>query len=55
MHTSPKATNSLLINKPNFEKEAHLSWTIELSITYSKESSKTLCLLKTGNKVVEVG
>jgi hypothetical protein len=28
--------------------------TIELSIKYSKESIKTLCLLKIGNKVVEV-
>jgi hypothetical protein len=29
--------------------------TIELSVKYSKESTKTLCLLKTENKVVEVG
>ena len=28
---------------------------IELSIKCSKESTKTLCLLKTGNKLVEVG
>jgi hypothetical protein len=28
---------------------------LELFIKYSKESTKTLCLLKTGNKVVEVG
>ena len=28
---------------------------IELSIKHSKESTKTLCLLKIGNKVVEVG
>jgi hypothetical protein len=27
---------------------------LELSVKYSKESTKTLCLLKTGNKVVEV-
>jgi hypothetical protein len=26
-----------------------------LGVKYSKESTKTLCLLKTGNKVVEVG
>jgi hypothetical protein len=29
--------------------------TIELSIKYSKEGTKTPCLLKNGNKVVEVG
>jgi hypothetical protein len=29
--------------------------TKELSVKYSKESTKTLCLLKTENKVVEVG
>jgi hypothetical protein len=29
--------------------------TIELSVKYSKESTKALCLLKIGNKVVEVG
>jgi hypothetical protein len=28
---------------------------LELSTKYSKESTKTLCLLKTENKVVEVG
>jgi hypothetical protein len=28
---------------------------VELSVKYSKESTKTLCLLKTRNKVVEVG
>jgi hypothetical protein len=28
---------------------------LELSVKYSKESTKTLCLLKTGNKMVEVG
>jgi hypothetical protein len=28
---------------------------LELSVEYSKESTKTLCLLKTGNKVVEMG
>jgi hypothetical protein len=28
---------------------------LELSIKYSKESTKTLRLFKTGNKVVEVG
>jgi hypothetical protein len=28
---------------------------IELFVKYSKESTKTLCLLKTGNKVVEMG
>jgi hypothetical protein len=27
---------------------------IELSVKYSKESTKALCLLKIGNKVVEV-
>jgi hypothetical protein len=32
-----------------------INLTIELSVKYSKESTKTLCLLKTGNKVVEVG
>jgi hypothetical protein len=30
-------------------------YTIELSVKYSKESTKTLFLFKTGNKVVEVG
>jgi hypothetical protein len=30
------------------------SWSTELSIKNSKESTKTLCLLKTRNKVVEV-
>jgi hypothetical protein len=28
---------------------------VELSVKYSKESTKTLYLLKTRNKVVEVG
>jgi hypothetical protein len=28
---------------------------LELFVKYSKESTKTLCLLKIGNKVVEVG
>jgi hypothetical protein len=28
---------------------------LELSIKYSKENTKTPCLFKTGNKVVEVG
>jgi hypothetical protein len=29
--------------------------TLELSVKYSKDNIKTLCLLKIGNKVVEVG
>jgi hypothetical protein len=32
-----------------------LFFTIELSVKYSKESTKTIYLLKTRNKVVEVG
>jgi hypothetical protein len=33
----------------------HISSLIELSVKYSKDSTKALCLLKMGNKVVEVG
>jgi hypothetical protein len=31
------------------------AWAIELSVKSSKESTKTVSLLKSGNKVVEVG
>jgi hypothetical protein len=45
--------------KPHVHKKIHnyfinMAFIIELSVKYSKESTKTLCLLKIKNKVVEV-
>jgi hypothetical protein len=37
------------------QKQLEVGNIIELFVKYSKESTKTLCLLKTGNKVIEVG
>jgi hypothetical protein len=39
---------------PNFKKALKTA-SVPLGVKYSKDSIKTLCLLKTGNKVVEVG
>jgi hypothetical protein len=52
-HLAPKG--KLLKKFKKSEFLAHFMKILELSVRYSKESTKTLCLLKTGNKVVEVG
>jgi hypothetical protein len=43
----------ILYNLITYSTDIGNTW--ELSVKYSKESTKTLCLLKTGNKVVKVG
>ena len=52
-HLDPKRKLPKKFKKSEFL--AHFMKILELSVKYSKESTKTLCLLKTRNKVVEVG